>query len=195
MNFPKNKLKIKSKTQIGLFLFFLSGLFILQIVFSFTIHGDIGPRTDIIPGIEKPASPVLIGKVDSIIEKNYKVSRVSPEGAFAPASKNFVANNSQINSSSNNNKNQVTAQIETQTVEKVEKEKNTVHKTNIERFAEYKVQKGDTLQKISKKLYGNSNMIQPIIRLNRITDERALKLGSTLKVPRSGLIASIKIAE
>ena len=53
MNYQKNKNKNKSKTQIGLFLFFLSGLFILQIVFSFTIHGDIGPRTDIIPGIEK----------------------------------------------------------------------------------------------------------------------------------------------
>lgn len=186
MNYQKNKTKSKSKTQIGLFLFFLSGLFILQIVFSFTIHGDIGPRTDIIPGIEKPASPVLIGKIDSLVDNNYKVSRVSPEGAFAPATRNFVENS---------NHNQVSARIETQTAEKTEKEKNTVHKTNIDRFAEYRIQKGDTLQKISRKLYGNSNMVQAIIRLNRITDERALKLGSTLKVPRSGLIASIKIAD
>ena len=77
----------------------------------------------------------------------------------------------------------------------IEKEKNTLHSTNIDRFAEYRIQKGDTLQKISKKLYGNGNMVQPIVRLNRITDEKALKLGSTLKVPRSGLIASIKIED
>ena len=190
MNYQNNKIKNKSKTQIGLFLFFLSGLFILQIVFSFTTHGDIGPRSDIIPGIEKPASPVLIGKVDSLIDKNYKVSRVSPEGAFAPASRNLTVTDAKIN---NNNK--VIAQIDTQTVEKAEQEKNTVHKTNIDRFAEYQVQKGDTLQKISKKLYGNNNMVQAIVRLNRITDERALKLGSTIKVPRSGLVATIKIAD
>ena len=184
MNYQKSKSKNKSKTQISLFLFFLSGLFLLQIVFSFTIHGDIGPRSDIIPGIEKPASPVLIGKIDSLIDKNYKVSRVAPEGAFAPASRNLVAENVQVS-----------AHIDSHTVESLEKEKNTLHTTDIDRFVEYRIQKGDTLQKISRKLYGNNNMIQPIIRLNRITDERALKLGSTLKVPRTGLVASIKVED
>ena len=184
MNYQRNKNKNKSKTQIGLFLFFLSGLFLLQIVFSFTIHGDIGPRTDIIPGIVMPASPVLIGKIDSLVDKNYKVSRVAPEGAFAPATRNLTSDNLQVS-----------AHIDSHTVESLEKEKNTLHITDIDRFAEYRIQKGDTLQKISKKLYGNNNMIQPIVRLNRITDEKALKLGATLKVPRSGLIASIKIEE
>ena len=185
MNYQnRNKTKNKSKTQIGLFLFFLSGLFVLQIVFSFTIHGDIGPHTDIIPGIEKPANPTLIGKIDSLIDKNYSVSKVVPEGAFAPATRNFTSENIQVS-----------ARIDSQTTESIEKDKNTLHKTDIDRFAEYRIQKGDTLQKISRKLYGNSNMIQPIVRLNRITDERALKLGSTLKVPRTGLIASIKIEE
>ncbi len=184
MNYQKNKNKNKSKTQIGLFLFFLSGLFILQIIFSFTIHGDIGPRTDIIPGIEKPASPILIGKIDSFVDKNYKVSRVAPEGAFAPASRNLTASVPQVS-----------ARIDAHTTESLEKEKNTLHSTNIDRFAEYRVQKGDTLQKISRKLYGNNNMVQPIVRLNRITSEKALKLGSTLKVPRSGLVASIKIED
>ena len=184
MNYQKNKNKNKSKTQIGLFLFFLSGLFILQIVFSFTIHGDIGPRTDIIPGLEKPASPVLIGKIDSCMDKNFKVSRVAPEGAFAPATRNMTAST-----------NQISARIDAHTTESLEKEKNTLHSTNIDRFAEYRIQKGDTLQKISRKLYGNSNMVQPIVRLNRITSEKALKLGSTLKVPRTGLVASIKIEE
>lgn len=187
MNIQNNnnkKNKNKSKTQIGLFLFFLGGLFLLQIVFSFTIHGDIGPRTDIIPGIEKPASPTLIGKIDSLVEKKYKVSRVAPEGAFAPATRNFETETSPM-----------TAKIDAQTVEAQQNEKNMLHSTDIDRFAEYIIQKGDTLQKISRKLYGNNNMVQPIVRINRITDEKALNIGSTLKVPRSGLIGSIKIAD
>lgn len=185
MNIRKNVNKSKSKTQLGLFLFFLSGLFVLQIVFAFTIHGDIGPRNEIIPGIEKPASPVLIGKVDSLInQKSFKVSRVAPEGALAPASR--LSENENL---------QVAARIDSQTTAMLEKENNTLHSASIDRFAEYRIQKGDTLQKISRKLYGNHNMVQPIVRLNRITNERSLKLGSTLKVPRSGLIASIKIAD
>lgn len=186
MNLRKNINKNKSKTQLGLFLFFLSGLFVLQIVFAFTIHGDIGPRSDIIPGIERPASPILIGKIDSMVDKkSFKVSRVAPEGALAPASRLSVSENIQV----------AAAHIDTQTSTVAEAEKNTLHSTSIDRFAEYRVQKGDTLQKISRKLYGNNNMVQPIVRLNRITNERSLKLGSTLKVPRSGLIASVKISD
>lgn len=185
MNYLKNKKQNKSKTQLGLFLFFLSGLFVLQIVFAFTIHGDIGPRTDIIPGIEKPASPVLIGKIDSLVDKNsYKVSRVAPEGALAPVSRNLI-----------NDEVKVAAHVDAHTTAMLEEENNTLHSTDIDRFAEYRIQKGDTLQKISKKLYGNGNMVQPIVRINRITNERSLKLGSTLKVPRSGLVASIKITD
>lgn len=184
MNYRIKANKNKSKTQLGLFLFFLSGLFVLQIVFAFTIHGDIGPRSDIIPGIERPVSPVLVGRVDSIVEKNFKVSRVAPEGAFAPASRSLVAE-----------KPVVSAHIDAQTTAMLEAEKNTLHSTSIDRFAEYRVQKGDTLSTIAKKLYGNVNMVQPIVRINRITDERSLLLGSTIKVPRSGLMASIKVAD
>ncbi len=184
MNYRIKANKNKSKTQLGLFLFFLSGLFVLQIVFAFTIHGDIGPRSDIIPGIERPVSPVLVGRVDSIVEKNFKVSRVAPEGAFAPASRSLVAE-----------KPVVSARIDAQTTAMLEEEKNTLHSTSIDRFAEYRVQKGDTLSTISKKLYGNVNMVQPIVRINRITDERSLLLGSTIKVPRSGLMASIKVTD
>lgn len=184
MNNKKDKQNNKSKTQLGLFLFFLSGLFVLQIVFAFTIHGDIGPRTDIIPGIEKPASPILIGKVDSIIDQSFKVARVAPEGAFAPASRNLVSNSVQAS-----------AHIDAKTTSAMEAENNTLQSTDIDRFAEYRVKKGDTLQKISRKLYGNANMVQPIVRINRISSERSLKLGSTLKVPRTGLVASVKIAE
>ena len=183
MNYKKNKLENKSKTQLGLFLFFLSGLFVLQIVFAFTIHGDIGPRTDIIPGIEKPASPKLIGKIDSIMEKDFRVSRVAPEGAFAPASRDLAENI------------HVAAHIDAKTTAMLEEENNTLHTTEIDRFAEYRIQKGDTLNKISRKLYGNVSMVQPLVRINRISSERALKLGSTLKVPRTGLVASIKVTD
>lgn len=189
MNFPKdkdkeNKNKSKTKTQIGLFLFFLSGLLLLQVVFSFTTHGDIGPRTDIIPGIEKPASPVLIGKIDSLVEKNYRVSKVVPEGAFAPATRNFESD-----------KVQIAARIDAKTAEEQERDKNMLHSTEVERFVDYTIQKGDTLQKISRKLYGNNNMVRPIVRINRITDEKSLNIGSTLKVPRIGLVDTVKIAD
>lgn len=185
MNIRKKTNNNKSKTQLGLFLFFLSGLFVLQIVFAFTIHGDIGPRNDVIPGIEKPASPILIGKVDSLVDKkSFKVSRVAPEGVLAPASRLSV-----------NEDNMFAGKVDSQTTVMLEEEKNILHSTSVDRFAEYRIQKGDTLQKISKKLYGNNNMVQPIVRLNRITNERSLQLGATLKVPRSGLIASVKIAD
>ena len=60
-----HKTRTKTKNQFGLFMFFVIGLFMLQIAFAFTIHGDIGPQTNILPCIEKPASPILVGKIDS----------------------------------------------------------------------------------------------------------------------------------
>lgn len=191
MRKSKIKSKSKSKTQLGLFLFFLSGLFVLQIVFACTIHGDIGPHSDVIPGLSRPASPNLIGRMDSIIDKNnFKVSKVVPEGAFAPATRGI-----EQETLAAVNKVVASAKIDSQTVEQLEAEKNVVHSTSIDRFAEYRVQKGDTLQKISKKLYGNYNMVQPLVRINRISSEKGLQLGSCIKVPRSGLVASIKIED
>ena len=171
----------KSRAQFGLFLFFLAGLFALQIAFAFTIHGDIGPHTNIVPGIEKPASPVLVGRIDSLISNSRLTApvKVAPEGAFAPATRDF--NDSQFE----------LARIDT---EDSSSERSTkVRETDSERFVEYQVQSGDTLDKIARKLFGNAQMVQSIVRLNRITDERGLRLGSNIKVPRSGLLQTVKI--
>lgn len=171
----------KSRTQFGLFLFFLSGLFLLQIAFAFTIHGDIGPHTSIIPGIEKPASPILVGRIDSLVSENRLRTpvKVAPEGAFAPASRDFAE------------KSQPLARIDTGN-SKTPSE-NILREVEGGRFIEYTIQAGDTLDKISRKLYGNQNMVQSLVRLNRIKDERSLRLGASLKVPRNGLLESVKV--
>ena len=174
----------KSKTQFGLFLFFLGGLFVLQIAFAFTIHGDIGPHTSVIPGIERPASPVLVGRIDSLIsESRLKTPiKVAPEGAFAPASRDF------------HEKTLTKARIDTGAEQHSTEssDKNSVRQAEGGRFVEYTIQSGDTLDKIARRLYGNHQMVQSIVRLNRISDERNLKLGASLKMPRAGLLDSIR---
>ncbi|MDD3146486.1 MAG: LysM peptidoglycan-binding domain-containing protein [Candidatus Riflebacteria bacterium] len=170
----------KSRTQFGLFLFFLGGLFLLQIAFAFTIHGDIGPHTNLIPGIERPASPVLVGRIDSLVsETRLKTPvRVAPEGAFAPASRDFDTAGP-------------VARIDTGNARPAAEK--SVRKIEGDRFAEYTIQAGDTLDRISRKLYGNQQMVQSIVRLNRINDERNLRLGATLKLPRAGLLDSVRV--
>ncbi len=174
----------KSRTQFGLFLFFLGGLFLLQIAFAFTIHGDIGPHASVIPGIERPASPVLVGRIDSLVSENRLKTpiKVAPEGAFAPASRDF------------SEKMPTQAKIDTgrEPAANSQKTDRTIRETEDGRFVEYTIQAGDTLDRISRKLYGSHQMVQSIVRLNRITDERSLKLGASLKVPRTGLIETGK---
>lgn len=177
-----NKKPSRSKAQLGVFLFFLGGLFFLQIVFAFTIHGDIGPHTNVIPGIEKPASPVLVGRIDSLISEARLTTpvRVAPEAALAPASRDFA--------------NSVLMSAKITTDEAIAGNRETTVKTSEnERFVEYNIQSGDTLERISRKLYGNSQMVQSIVRINRIKDEKNLQLGSNIKVPRNGLLATVKL--
>ena len=174
--------KSKSKPQHSLFLFFLAGLFLLQIAFAFTIHGDIGPQTDMVPGIERPASPVLVGQIDSIVnEANMRTAlRVAPEAAFAPASRDFVVSAApavRIETDASSENGVITVQL------------------CGDRFVEYRIKAGDTLEKISKKLYGNSQFLQSLIRLNRITDDRAIRQGELIKAPKAGLLSNIKIAK
>ncbi|NCB39060.1 MAG: LysM domain-containing protein [Erysipelotrichia bacterium] len=170
----------KSKAQFGLFLFFLGGLFLLQIAFAFTIHGDIGPHTDLVPGIEKPASPVLVGRIDSLVsEARLKAPvKVAPEGAFAPASRDFAQNHLPV--------------VKIDTEISADNKKTTVKDVEGERFAEYRIQSGDTLEKISRKLFGTSQMVNSLVRLNRIKDDRSLQMGAVLKVPRNRLLESVK---
>ncbi len=48
----------------------------------------------------------------------------------------------------------------------------------------YIVEKGDTLAKISKKVYGTTKEWKKIAEFNHITNPKALKVGMTLKIPR-----------
>ncbi|MFZ2955406.1 MAG: LysM domain-containing protein [Candidatus Ozemobacteraceae bacterium] len=47
----------------------------------------------------------------------------------------------------------------------------------------YVVQKGDTMAKISKKVYGTTKKWKKIAEANKIKDPKALKVGKTLKIP------------
>ncbi|MGM0600508.1 MAG: LysM peptidoglycan-binding domain-containing protein [Candidatus Rifleibacteriota bacterium] len=178
----KQKQKGKTKTQFGLFLFFVVGLFALQIAFAFTLHGDIGPQTDAVPSIEKPVSPVLVGRIDSLVSNAQKTivsNKVAPEGAFAPASKKMTSKVMSF------------ARIDTEP--DPEAGETVVRKTEKSRFYSYIIRRGDTLQKISRKLYGSRDMVQSLVRLNRIKNEKALQLGSSLYIPRAGLLKTIKV--
>lgn len=172
----------KFSARAAIFLFFVTALFLMQIAFAFTIHGDIGSNNSIIPIIDRPASPILVGKIDGVVSdsKTSVATRVAPEGAFAPAVKNLPIEN-------------------IETIAKIDTEISTkpivtaVIKKDGERFYDYEVQRGDTLEKISKRLFGNNNMIQPIVRINRIRNERGLRLGEIIKVPREGILRTVKI--
>ena len=48
---------------------------------------------------------------------------------------------------------------------------------------EYVVQKGDTLAKISSKMYGTTKKWKQIAEFNHITNPKALKVGMTIQVP------------
>lgn len=173
----------KSRRRFGLFLFFLAGLFALQIAFAFTTHGDIGPHRDIVPGVEQEATPVLIGRIDNIINDLSVTApvKVVPEAALAPAVRYCRVLE------------RVDAKIDAELLS--EEKALTVKKTNGERFAQYRVCRGDTLEKISIKLFGSKRMVSPLVRINRITNEKALRLGSVIKVPCTGLLAEVKVEQ
>lgn len=178
----KNQKKAaKTKTQYGLFMFFVFGLFMLQIIFAFTIHGDIGPHSDAVPCIDKPASPFLVGRVDTLVS-NAKMAvskKVAPEGAFSPASREITDEKISLAHIAGE------SSQETQSL--------SVQKTEEERFYTYQIRPGDTLDKISRKLYGSGRMVQSLIRLNRIADDRSLRLGANLLVPRNGILDTVKV--
>lgn len=172
--------KIKRKT--GLFLFFVAGLFLIQIAFAFTIHGDIGPQTQLIPGCNRPASPVLIGRIESLVTETrmQNAGRISPEGAFAPASKKLPSESTQS-----------IARIDTRRSN--EPIIAAVSEIEGDRYYKYEVQSGDTLERISRRLFGNSQMVGAIVRINRIRDEKALRLGQSIMVPRAGILETVKV--
>ena len=150
-------IKSKPASNKGVFLFFVVGLFMLQIVFAFTIHGDIGPQTAIVPKIQQAAAPILVGKIDSIISPSALISKPNhpaPIAAMAPVSKKVLA---------------------------------TPLKDVGGNYKHYVITRGDTLDSISQKLYGSKKMVSALVRLNRLQNEKQLRCGDNLRIPRQGL--------
>lgn len=163
----------KSSAPKGVFLFFVVGLFLLQIVFAFTIHGDIGPQSPIPPELGQTTPPVLIGKIDSILASQavYKPVRPAPEAVLAPASRKII--------------DPVATPL---SLSRAGQKKSPIREMG-GRYLEYTIQAGDNLEAISKKLYGNSKMVTALVRLNRLNNEKGLRCGWNLRVPRQGLLA------
>ena len=173
----------KVSSQHGLFLFFVLGLFMLQVAFAFTIHGDIGPGSVLTPGIDRPASPALVGRIDSLVTATPPIPKtpsaavvnVVPQVAAVPVKAVPVAT-------------VVPAKVSQplQTGQTGNELKSTVGG----RYLEYTISRGDTLDSISRKLYGSTHMVTALVRLNRLTDDRGLRCGETLRVPRVGLMVA-----
>lgn len=170
----------EANSRSSMFLFFVIGLFMMQILFAFTIHGDIGPQSDLLPILGKPASPNLIGRIDSLVSETRasNPAKVKPEGAFSPATKKIRSDFP-------------VAVIDSEVSQPVNTSR--VRKIDSNRYYEYRVQSGDTLGKISKRLYGNNKMIHSLVRINRVVNYHTMRAGSALKVPQSGLLKSIQI--
>jgi nucleoid-associated protein YgaU len=65
--------------------------------------------------------------------------------------------------------------------------------TSVDSSTQYKVTSGDTLESISRKLYGNAGMIDKIYDANKLLigpDENVLKIGWVLKLPQTPTVAS-----
>lgn len=174
----------RAAPQRGLFLFFVLGMFMLQIAFAFTIHGDIGPRTAVAPGADRPASPALVGRIDSLL------TSARPSNPLHPAPVASVAPAQLVKPCSVAGKKAeravVAASASTKAVRPVTR--NTALKPATGgRYFEYTITRGDTLDSISRKLYGSTQMVTAMVRLNRLTDDRSLRCGETLRVPRVGL--------
>lgn len=177
-------------SQHGLFLFFVLGLFMLQVAFAFTIHGDIGPGAAFTPGIDRPASPALVGRIDSLLTATPPASRplanavgnVAPQVADAPAK---TAPAKMVPTK--------TAPAATMAPAKAAHALpagNELKSPVGGRYLEYTISRGDTLDSISRKLYGSTHMVTALVRLNRLTDDRGLRCGETLRVPRVGLMVA-----
>ena len=170
----KTKTTPKAPANKGVFLFFVMGLFLLQVMFAFTIHGDIGPQFQPAADQFSPSAQTLLGKMETIIETTPVRSSVSALPQSAPAG--AIKPSLELG---------VTAQAPAAKSAAV-----APSEESGSRFFEYTVHQGDSLHTISRKLYGRSGMSTALARLNRISDEKALRCGQVLRVPRQGLLAN-----
>ncbi len=162
--------------QRGLFLFFVVGLFLLQIAFACTIHGDIGPQYPHPSGLERTAPEALIGHIDSLLAPPAPraVPKPRPDAAPAEASRHLLE----------------PAAGTMAGVQPPPPLRGPLAPEAGSRFAEYTIGKGDTLDSISRKLYGNTRMVVHLVRLNRIRDDKNLRAGDRLLLPRAGLLTA-----
>lgn len=166
--------------QRGLFLFFVVGLFLLQIAFAYTIHGDIGPQFPHPSGLERTAPEALMGHIDTLLAPTPTARtplRPRPETAPAAASRKILDGPALTTAPAAGQPGPVQAP--------------RLHDPAQEqagRFVFYTIGRGDTLESISRKLYGSGRMVVHLVRLNRIRDEKALQQGDRLLVPRAGLL-------
>ncbi|RCK80036.1 MAG: hypothetical protein OZSIB_3540 [Candidatus Ozemobacter sibiricus] len=166
--------------QRGLFLFFVVGLFLLQIAFAYTIHGDIGPQFPHPSGLERTAPEALIGHIDALLAPTPTgrcALRPRPDTAPAAASRKILDGPMPTAAPGAEPAGPVQAPRRPDPTQE-----------QAGRFATYTIGRGDTLESIARKLYGSTRMVVHLVRLNRIRDERSLQQGDRLLVPRAGLL-------
>ncbi len=162
------KRESKDKNR-GMFLFFLSGMFLLQITFAFTTHGDIGPQAALNTSCQTPASPLLMGRIDTIIS--------APNQTETPQTHQLPVSQAPADAAKPRLAQMPTTEQAAQTSSKATASEG--------RFTEYTVQRGDTLEGISRKLCGSTGLVTALVRLNRLSNERSLQCGARLRVPRT----------
>ncbi|HQG27184.1 MAG TPA: LysM domain-containing protein, partial [Candidatus Ozemobacteraceae bacterium] len=126
---------------------------------------------------------LLVGRIDSLINEPVirQPVRPAPEGAFAPAARTIPPE-------------PVAAAPKTAPATQELAKATAAKGPQVQdkgRYLEYTIERGDTLDSISTKLYGNTRMTGAIVRLNRIRDEKALRLGERLLLPRTGLVVRL----
>ncbi|MBF0407686.1 MAG: LysM peptidoglycan-binding domain-containing protein [Candidatus Riflebacteria bacterium] len=163
--------KAKPEFGGGLFILFVFVLMLLQASFAFKIHGDVGPARLTETAKDEAASPELIGKIDSVLSGK-------PETSEKKISAEYLTR-------------QIYATKKVEAVPAMAGAKNSFA-GNGGHYLEYQIKQGDTLEKISRELYGNNKMVSALIRINRLTDMKKLRDGNTLRVPKIGLLASVK---
>jgi hypothetical protein len=172
----KAKSGFRKTSHQGAFLFFVVGLFLLQVIFAFTIHGDIGPQFPRGSGAFTSSSQALLGKMETIIETTAPERTrltLQPQAAQAPAVRADFSRPPAVEA--------IPSQVQKKGLE--------LRETG-NRYYEYVVHSGDSLHSISRRLYGKRNMVTVLARLNRIADEKGLRTGQVLRVPRQGLIVA-----
>ena len=164
----------------GMFLFFLTGLFLLQVIFAFTIHGDIGPQAALNTSCRTPASPVLMGRIDTILS----APNQSEPAPRHPSPKALEARSQAVRVPQTQGETAAMVSPRAMADQSALEQKASL-KNRDSRYFEYTVSRGDTLEGISRKLSGNTGMVGALVRLNRLSNEKGLQCGSHLLIPRT----------